>query len=140
MVVCPTHSIWVGDLDDPTSGIARLVSTQRDRGALTGAGHRPERLLPRRRPGRPRPAGRPCGRHHELGEPDGSREIAGDLTGRLGEHNARTTVNTAHPRPWGWKVATYLWTKSIAAGALRWPPLALRMGVDADGVSGSRPR
>ena len=28
VVVCPTHSIWVGDLDDPESGIARLVSTQ----------------------------------------------------------------------------------------------------------------
>ena len=23
VVVCPTHSIWVGDLDDPTSGIAK---------------------------------------------------------------------------------------------------------------------
>lgn len=28
VVVCPTHSIWVGDLDDPDSGISRLVSTQ----------------------------------------------------------------------------------------------------------------
>jgi len=27
-------------------------------------------------------------------------------------------LNTAHPRPWGWKVWTYLWTKSIAAGSL----------------------
>ena len=31
---------------------------------------------------------------------------------------ARTTLNTAHPRPWGWRVWTYLWTKSIAAGAV----------------------
>jgi Fe-S-cluster-containing dehydrogenase component len=27
VVVCPTHSIWIGDLDDPTSVIARLVSS-----------------------------------------------------------------------------------------------------------------
>jgi formate-dependent nitrite reductase membrane component NrfD len=31
---------------------------------------------------------------------------------------ARLTLNTSHPRPWGWKVWTYLWTKSISAGAL----------------------
>ncbi len=31
---------------------------------------------------------------------------------------ARTVYDVAHPeRPWGWKVAAYLWTKSIAAGA-----------------------
>ncbi|MGB4325160.1 MAG: NrfD/PsrC family molybdoenzyme membrane anchor subunit, partial [Candidatus Nanopelagicales bacterium] len=30
----------------------------------------------------------------------------------------RLTLNTSHPRPWGWKVWTYLWTKSISAGAL----------------------
>lgn len=27
VVVCPTHSIWVGDLDDPNSGISKLVNT-----------------------------------------------------------------------------------------------------------------
>ena len=32
--------------------------------------------------------------------------------------NARLTYNTEHARPWGWKVWTYLWTKSIAAGSL----------------------
>ena len=31
---------------------------------------------------------------------------------------ARTTYDVAHARPWGWKVSGYLWTKSIAAGAL----------------------
>jgi Fe-S-cluster-containing dehydrogenase component len=27
VVVCPTHSIWVGDLDDPGSGIAELLTS-----------------------------------------------------------------------------------------------------------------
>ena len=27
VVVCPTHSIWVGDLDDESSGISRLLAT-----------------------------------------------------------------------------------------------------------------
>ena len=28
VVVCPTHSIWVGDLDDDESGISRLIARQ----------------------------------------------------------------------------------------------------------------
>src|SRR6059036_1359124 len=32
---------------------------------------------------------------------------------------ARPVYDAPHvPRPWGWKVSAYLWTKSIAAGAL----------------------
>ena len=38
-------------------------------------------------------------------------------------------------RPWGWKVAAYLWTKSIAAGAL----LLAAMGVLLGGATGGLP-
>src|SRR2546430_17438898 len=32
---------------------------------------------------------------------------------------ARSVYDVPHvPRPWGWKVSAYLWTKSIAAGVL----------------------
>src|SRR5262249_53898195 len=51
-----------------------------------------------------------------------------DLVGMVaalhdGEHGtpalARPVYDAPHvPRPWGWKVSAYLWTKSIAAGAL----------------------
>jgi Fe-S-cluster-containing dehydrogenase component/formate-dependent nitrite reductase membrane component NrfD len=30
--------------------------------------------------------------------------------------HAVTVYDVPHPKPWGWKVSTYLWTKSIAAG------------------------
>ncbi|MBB5159924.1 NrfD/PsrC family molybdoenzyme membrane anchor subunit [Saccharopolyspora phatthalungensis] len=43
---------------------------------------------------------------------------------------ARTTLNTAHPRPWGWRVTTYLWTKAFGAGALLVAALARFLGVD----------
>ena len=42
--------------------------------------------------------------------------------------------NTAHPRPWGWKVVTYLWTKGIGAGALAVAALAVILGVDLGGL------
>ncbi len=31
--------------------------------------------------------------------------------------DARVAYDVFHPRPWGWKVALYLWTKGIGAGA-----------------------
>nr|WP_277606667.1 NrfD/PsrC family molybdoenzyme membrane anchor subunit [Rhodococcus aetherivorans] len=39
-------------------------------------------------------------------------------------------MNTAHPRPWGWRVTTYLWTKAVAAGALAVAGLAHILGID----------
>jgi formate-dependent nitrite reductase membrane component NrfD len=49
---------------------------------------------------------------------------------------ARTTLNTAHPRPWGWRVTTYLWTKGVAAGALLVAALAMILSADL-GVLGT---
>jgi formate-dependent nitrite reductase membrane component NrfD len=37
------------------------------------------------------------------------------------------------PQPWGWKVSAYLWTKSIAAGALLVPALAVLAGLASPG-------
>jgi Ni/Fe-hydrogenase subunit HybB-like protein len=37
---------------------------------------------------------------------------------RGADPTATTTLNTAHPRPWGWRVVTYLWAKGLGAGAL----------------------
>ena len=39
-------------------------------------------------------------------------------------------MNTAHPRPWGWRVTTYLWTKGVGGGALIVAALAVLLGVD----------
>src|SRR5258708_31880024 len=44
-----------------------------------------------------------------------------DEHGGVGGFDARATrevYDVAHPAPWGWKIAAYLWTKSIAAGVL----------------------
>jgi formate-dependent nitrite reductase membrane component NrfD len=63
-------------------------------------------------------------------KPDAHRlETAGDLPGSP-RTKARTTLNTAHPRPWGWKVTTYLWTKGLGAGALAIAGLAIVLGID----------
>ncbi|HKU23880.1 MAG TPA: NrfD/PsrC family molybdoenzyme membrane anchor subunit, partial [Candidatus Sulfotelmatobacter sp.] len=42
--------------------------------------------------------------------------------------NAREVYDVAHPAPWGWKIAAYLWTKSISAGVLLVAAILLALG------------
>lgn len=134
VVVCPTHSIWVGDLDDPESGIARLVSTQETtvRAPEQNTGPNVFYLGADRAVLDPLVA--PVDDTYIWAKPDAQRlETAGDLPGDP-TTGARTTLNTAHPRPWGWKVVTYLWTKGIGAGALGLALLAHLMGIGLGSV------
>jgi Fe-S-cluster-containing dehydrogenase component/formate-dependent nitrite reductase membrane component NrfD len=130
VVVCPTHSIWVGDLDDPTSGIAQLITTNpvavrapeqhtgpnvfylgADRAVLD-------------------PLAATAGGGYLYSTPDPHRvAVAADLPSDP-ITRARTTLNTAHPRPWGARVTTYLWTKAVAAGAMLLAALAQLLGID----------
>lgn len=129
VVVCPTHSIWVGDLDDPKSGISKLVNnnatTVRSPEQNTGPNvfylGADRAVLD--------PLAAPVDDTYIWARPDAHRlETAGDLPGDP-TTSARTTLNTAHPRPWGWKVVTYLWTKGIGAGALALACLAYLLGI-----------
>jgi Fe-S-cluster-containing dehydrogenase component/formate-dependent nitrite reductase membrane component NrfD len=128
VVVCPTHSIWVGDLDDTGSGISRLVNTnptavrapEKDTGPNVFYLGADRAVLD--------PLAAPVDDTYIWARPDPHRlDMARDGYGDAG---ARTTLNTAHPRPWGWRVTTYLWTKAVGAGALLFAALALVFGVD----------
>jgi Fe-S-cluster-containing dehydrogenase component/formate-dependent nitrite reductase membrane component NrfD len=136
VVVCPTHSIWVGDLDDPTSGISRLVNgnatTVRSPEQNTG----PNVFYLGADRAVLEPLDAPVDDTYIWSHPDAHRlEVAQD-TRHEAVRGARTTYNTAHPRPWGWKVTTYLWTKGISAGVLLVAALAHLLGADL-GVLGT---
>src|SRR4029434_3911293 len=47
---------------------------------------------------------------------------------------AREVYDVPHMVPWGKKIASYLWTKSIAAGVLLISALFLNMGFEQDAV------
>ncbi|MGI8693442.1 MAG: 4Fe-4S dicluster domain-containing protein [Geodermatophilaceae bacterium] len=132
VVVCPTHSIWVGDLDDATSGISRLVNSTATavRSPEQNTGPNVFYLGADRAVLEPLDA--PVDRSYYSSTPDRQRasvELPVDpVTG------ARTTLNTAHPRPWGWRVTTYLWTKAVGAGVLLVAALARFAGVDLGDV------
>ncbi len=55
-----------------------------------------------------------------LSAADMARVVAGpsgSLTASLSRPGTRVAYDVFHPRPWGWKVALYLWTKGVGAGA-----------------------
>jgi len=118
VVVCPTHSIWVGDLDDPTAGISQLLAHNATtvRAPEQNTGPNVFYLAADRTVLDPLAA--PVDDTYLWARPDAQRRRIAADTAPDPTTAARTTLNTAHPRPWGWRVTTYLWTKGVGAGAL----------------------
>ena len=133
VVVCPTEAIIVGDLNDPTSKVARIV--QRD----TVTVRRPEKgTLPQLFY---------KGAHQATLDPIAAMQPAGGLfmwseqargadTVVSGNPNYATSSAAAllsydvpHKIPWDWRVSLYTWTKSIAVGAYLVPLLLVAFGV-----------
>jgi Fe-S-cluster-containing dehydrogenase component/formate-dependent nitrite reductase membrane component NrfD len=148
-VVCPVQAIVAGDLDDPDTTIARLVASHPVQVRKPEQGTRPKvfylgaetsALAPElqrrdghlafataaevRVPGEPPRPGGPL-----------ARVPVDDPPGLVGL--ARTVYDVAHPgRIWAGKVAAYLWTKSVAAGALLVAALGTLTGDGPGGVLG----
>src|SRR3989441_6321447 len=124
VIVCPEQAIIAGDLDDPTSPIATIVAREAVQVRKAEQGTRPKvfylgadaaALTPELQA----PATGYLWADRPREEVDLVRMVAtvqnAGGTGALG----RPVYDAPHQvRPWGWKVAAYLWTKSIAAGSL----------------------
>lgn len=139
VVVCPTEALLVGDMNDPSSEVARIIN--RDPVSV----RRPEKET---RPKLfykgadqvtldPLAAQRPDGgifMWSEQGDVD-----HGVPSGHPGPWNSSAAAvlsyDIPHRAPWDFRVSLYTWTKSIAAGAYLAPLLLLMMGV----ISSSSP-
>jgi Fe-S-cluster-containing dehydrogenase component len=129
VVVCPTESIWVGDLDDPDSAISQFVLGNETRVRAPEQGTGPNVHYVGASPAVLEPLAAPADDTYIWAQPDTLRAaVARDLPVDPAT-NARTTLNTAHPVVWGWKVTTYLWTKGVAGGALVTAAAAVLLGL-----------
>jgi len=115
VIVCPTQAILAGDLDNPGSKVARVVATNKVSVRKPQKGTNPKLYY--------------VGIEGDVIEPTRlSRENTylwadrrGELTVATSDHAgalAREVYDVPHPAPWGWKIAAYLWTKSISTGVL----------------------
>jgi formate-dependent nitrite reductase membrane component NrfD len=114
VIVCPTQAILAGDLDDSSSKTGAIVANRKTSVRKPEKGTQPKLHY--------------VGIHDDLLHPtrlvkQNSMLFADrrDTPMALGPFDAAATrevYDVPHPAPWGWKIAAYLWTKSIAAGVL----------------------
>jgi Fe-S-cluster-containing dehydrogenase component/formate-dependent nitrite reductase membrane component NrfD len=134
VIVCPTQAIMTGDLDDPQSRVSRVVATQKVAARKPHKGTQPklfyvgidgDLLLPSMM--RPE-ASAMWADHNPVGD---DRPVTGEDHGAA-PGSARIVYDVARAAPWGAIPAAYLWTKSIAAGALLVAALLLGWGGESD--------
>jgi Fe-S-cluster-containing dehydrogenase component len=134
-VVCPTQAILSGDLDDSNSIISKRIAMEKVSVRKAEKGTKPKLfytgvdgdLL---NPTMTTPQSTYLWADKDPGEdfyalkmqnPD--RPVSGA---------AREVYDVPHETPWGKKIASYLWAKSIAAGVLLLSALLLNIGFEAD--------
>ncbi len=129
VVVCPEQAIVTGDLDDPTSEITRLLDRHPTQVRKPEKGTKPKlfylegeaaALVPTQTAAHGRSMwsrGAYVTTDGQAVEPDSARRLALPLAA---PPPSPRRVYDVRPRApvWGWKVAGYTWTKSIATGPL----------------------
>ena len=134
VVVCPTHAIKVADFDDPDDpvvieiGRADTAVRAPEQGTFPKVHYRgahdaalDPKLTAIANDGM---IWADTTVHHPT-PPDAS---GSPVPGGAAEGAARTAYTTIHPMVWGWKVAAYLVTKSIAAGVMAVAALLVALG------------
>ncbi len=119
-VVCPTQAIISGDLDDPASKVSQIVAMQKVTMRKPEKGTKPKLfyvgvdgdLL---QPTMMEPQG-----SYFCAEKQPGEDLYALAKNKNGNSNgsARVVYDVPHSQPWGRMIAAYLWTKSVAAGAL----------------------
>jgi Fe-S-cluster-containing dehydrogenase component/formate-dependent nitrite reductase membrane component NrfD len=134
-VVCPTQAILSGDLDDANSTISKRIAIEKVSVRKAEKGTKPKLFY--------------AGVDGDLLNPNmmqpqethfwADKDPGEDLYALRMASNERTTPGAArevydvpHETPWGKKIASYLWTKSISAGVLLLSALLLNMGFEQD--------
>ena len=120
VVVCPTQSILIGDLNDTESYVAQIVNRE----AI--AVRRPEKeTLPKlfykgahQATLDPLAARRPDGGLFMWSEQqeNSAQVVSGNPNSNNSSAAALLSYDVAHSIPWDWRVSLYTWTKGIASG------------------------
>src|SRR5581483_1191350 len=124
VIVCPTQAIVAGDLDSPSSQASRMVTAEKVSVRKPHKGTQPKVFY--------------VGVEGDVLQPTrlsrqntyawAERRDLADTESEFNPASTRAVYDVAHRAPWGWKIAAYLWTKSIAAGVLLVAAILLGLG------------
>ncbi len=140
VVVCPEQAIVAGDLDDPTTKIARLVKTEKTSQRAVEQGTKPNLFYLGADEANLDPLSTPAFQGGGIWRDDAgsfltvdpTAEAHGPTTVRADGAPPRVVYNTDHPMPWGWRVSSYFLTKGIAAGLVLAVAMSLLAGAGVD--------
>ena len=145
VIVCPTRAIIAGDIDNPEDAIGQIIATRKVAARKPQKGTRPklfylgiegDLLQPSMMEPQPSHA---FAEHHPDANPDPTLYNAiQQNTERSNPGAARVVYDVVHSQPWGSIPAFYLWTKSIAAGALIVAALLLGFSAGPNSAPGGR--
>ena len=134
-VVCPTQAILSGDLDDPNSAVSKKIAMEKVSVRKAEKGTKPKLFYVGVDGDLLNPTMMEPQSAHFWAEKDPGEDLYA-LKGAAGRRAtagaAREVYDVPHMIPWGKKIASYLWTKSIAAGVALLAVLFLNMGFDQD--------
>src|SRR6185436_12737253 len=136
-VVCPTQAILSGDLDDPDSLISKRIALEKVSVRKPEKGTKPKLFYVGVEGDLLNPTMMEPQASHFWADKDPGEDLYALKSSdpdRPIPGVAREVYDVPHSRPWGNKIAAYLWTKSIAAGLVVLSALFSNMGFQQDAV------
>ena len=136
-VVCPTQAILSGDLDDPNSQISRRIAMEKVSVRKPEKGTKPKLFYVGVDGDLLNPTMMEPQSTHFWAEKSPGEDLYALKTSNAERSMpgvAREVYDVPHITPWGKKIASYLWTKSIAAGVILLSALLLNMGFEQDAL------
>src|SRR5262249_51470892 len=134
-VVCPTQAILSGDLDDAGSDISRRVAMEKVSVRKPEKGTKPKLFYVGVDGDLLNPTMVKQQSTHFWAEKTPGEDLYALRSGTLDRAipgAAREVYDVPHATPWGNKIASYLWTKSISAGVILLAALSLHIGFEQD--------
>jgi formate-dependent nitrite reductase membrane component NrfD len=140
VIVCPERAILSGDVDDPKSEIARLVGREQLEVRKPEQGTGPNVYYIGADSASLTPTAIARGQDYLWSQSKAHTVLLPTVAMASTTPSSSVTLSTLgrvtydvdRPIPWGWRVALYLWTKGIAAGALLVPCLLVALGLTQD--------
>jgi Fe-S-cluster-containing dehydrogenase component/formate-dependent nitrite reductase membrane component NrfD len=131
VAMCPQHAIVAGDLDQPDSEIAQLVSREQVRVRKPEQGTGPGTFYV----AADETAMSATAARYECMYmwADRNKQINGGGAIRVASNGEMpvpvlAAYDVEHERPWDWQVPVYFWTKSLSTGVLALPAVAITAG------------
>ncbi len=118
VIVCPVEAIVVGNLNDPTSEVAQLITREKADVRKPEKGTNPKVFYTGAGNHTLNPARSQYENMHMYAQEKTAYPVHAEKATQA-QHSvaaARLAYDVPHRSPWHWEVSLYTWTKSIAAG------------------------